>query len=162
MYCQKTIIIHGKIFCMVVKPSWPSATCHPYSPHWLDFHYFLCSVKQGNLWIIYWKGCRREKSWPILRYYPSVCLKQLRNTTKTLSQNSQPPGPDFNLTLPEYEAGMLTCLHKVGKIFLKSSSANIAERWSNDEEPDLLWYEIHNTIQCRIRNIEAHWFRYNK
>jgi hypothetical protein len=30
-----------------------------------------------------WKGCGRKWLWPNLRYYPSVCLEELRKTMKT-------------------------------------------------------------------------------
>jgi hypothetical protein len=51
----------------------------------------------------------RKWLWPILRY-SSIFLEYLRKTAKTLSQNSQPPGPDFNVRPVEYEAGVLTSL----------------------------------------------------
>jgi hypothetical protein len=44
----------------------------------------------------------------ILRYYPSICLEELRKTMKNLSRDSQSPGRDLNPGHPEYEAGVLT------------------------------------------------------
>jgi hypothetical protein len=55
-----------------------------------------------------WKGCGRKRSWPSLRYYPSIFLQELRKTTKILSQDSWSLGRDLNPGLPEYEAGVLT------------------------------------------------------
>lgn len=31
-----------------------------------------------------WKGCRKKRSWPMLRYYPGICLEGLR-TSKNIS-----------------------------------------------------------------------------
>jgi hypothetical protein len=44
----------------------------------------------------------------ILRYYPGVCLKGLRKTTKTLSQDNRSPGRGLYPGPPEYEVGVLT------------------------------------------------------
>jgi hypothetical protein len=52
------------------------------------------------------KGFGRKRSWP--RYYPRTCLKELRKSLKTLSQDSRSPGRDLNPGPPEYEAGVLT------------------------------------------------------
>jgi hypothetical protein len=45
---------------------------------------------------------------PVLRYYPSICLEELRKTTKTLSPDSLSPERDLNPGPPEHEAGVLT------------------------------------------------------
>jgi hypothetical protein len=42
------------------------------------------------------KGYGRTQSWPNLKYYPGTCLG-LRKTIKTISQDSQSPGPGLNL-----------------------------------------------------------------
>jgi hypothetical protein len=55
-----------------------------------------------------YKGCGRKRSCLNLRYYPDICLDVLRNTTKTLSQDSRSPGQDLNPGPPEYETGALT------------------------------------------------------
>jgi hypothetical protein len=55
-----------------------------------------------------WKGCERKRSWPNLRYYPSICLEGPRKTVQNLSQDSWSPGRDLNPRPPEYEAGVLT------------------------------------------------------
>jgi hypothetical protein len=47
-------------------------------------------------------------SGPILRYYDSICLEELRKNTKALSQDSQFPGRELNPRPPEYETGELT------------------------------------------------------
>jgi hypothetical protein len=44
------------------------------------------------------------------RYKPGICLDGLRETTKTLSQDSVSPGRYLNPRSPEYEAGLLTTL----------------------------------------------------
>jgi hypothetical protein len=55
-----------------------------------------------------WKGCGKKRSWPNLRYYPSICLEGLRKTTKNLSQDTRSPVRDLNPGPPEYEEGVLT------------------------------------------------------
>jgi hypothetical protein len=32
------------------------------------------------------KGFERKQSWPKLRYYPDICMEELRKTTKDLGQ----------------------------------------------------------------------------
>jgi hypothetical protein len=32
--------------------------------------------------MVNWKGFRRERSWPNLGYYPSICLEELRKAKK--------------------------------------------------------------------------------
>jgi hypothetical protein len=44
----------------------------------------------------------------ILRHYHDIRLKELIETTKNLSQVSRFSDLDFNLLLPEYEAGVLS------------------------------------------------------
>jgi hypothetical protein len=44
-----------------------------------------------------WKGRVRKRSWPNLRYYTGICLEELRETTKNLTQDSRSPGQDLNL-----------------------------------------------------------------
>jgi hypothetical protein len=51
-----------------------------------------------------WEGCGRKRSCSNLRYYPSICLYELRRTTKNLSQDSRYPSRDLNLGLPEYKS----------------------------------------------------------
>jgi len=49
--------------------------------------------------MIRWKWCGRKRLWLIFRYYPTVRLKGLRNSTKALNQgrwapiSEQKPGP---------------------------------------------------------------------
>jgi hypothetical protein len=64
-----------------------------------------------------WEGFRRKKSWPNLRYYPGICLKELRKTMKGFSQDSKFLGRDLNGGPPEYEE----CLkdYDVQSVFLK-------------------------------------------
>lgn len=45
-------------------------------------------------------GCGRKRSWPIERYYLSICLERLKNTWKNLSQDSLSPDRDFSPGLP--------------------------------------------------------------
>jgi hypothetical protein len=54
-----------------------------------------------------WKGCARKQLWPNLRYYPGICLVELRNTTK-LSQNTQFPSLNLNPRPPEYKEILTT------------------------------------------------------
>jgi hypothetical protein len=47
------------------------------------------SISQDSLcpnWDFNWKGCGRTWSWPIFRYYPGICLEDLRKAMKNLSQ----------------------------------------------------------------------------
>jgi hypothetical protein len=44
----------------------------------------------------------------ILRCYPSICLGELRNGTRDLTEDSRSADPDLNLGPPEYEARVLT------------------------------------------------------
>jgi hypothetical protein len=53
-----------------------------------------------------WKGCGRKHSWPIL-----VLSQHLPGTSKEHYKSNQESwflGPDFNLRLSEYEAGLLS------------------------------------------------------
>jgi hypothetical protein len=54
-----------------------------------------------------WKGFRRGGRGLILRYYTIICLEELRETTKNLSQDSRSAGRDLNPGLPDYEARVL-------------------------------------------------------
>jgi hypothetical protein len=55
-----------------------------------------------------YKGCGSNRSWPNLRYYPSICLEGLRTTMTNLAQNSRSPGRYLNPGSPKYKAGVLT------------------------------------------------------
>jgi hypothetical protein len=50
----------------------------------------------------------KKWSWHNFGYYSSTCLEELRQTMKTISQDSWSMGWDLNLELPEYSAGLLT------------------------------------------------------
>jgi hypothetical protein len=39
---------------------------------------------KGDKWMMNWKGCRRKRLWPDLRYCPGICLDGLRITAKNL------------------------------------------------------------------------------
>jgi hypothetical protein len=55
-----------------------------------------------------WKGYGRKWSWPNFRYYPGICVEELRKTMKNLIQySSWSLNLDLNLGPPEYEAGEL-------------------------------------------------------
>jgi hypothetical protein len=58
--------------------------------------------------MINWKGCGRKWLWPILKYYPSISLEELRKATQNFSQDSKSLGQDLNPRPSEYEAGVLT------------------------------------------------------
>jgi hypothetical protein len=54
-----------------------------------------------------------ERMWmEVVRAYfkvlSSICLQGLKKTMKNLSQDSQSPGQELDLGVPEYEARMLT------------------------------------------------------
>jgi hypothetical protein len=60
---------------------------------------------------MYWKGCGRKHSWPVL-----VLFQHLLAITKKHSKINQESlfwSPDFNLILPEYEAGLLSLYYSV-------------------------------------------------
>jgi hypothetical protein len=44
-----------------------------------------------------------KKAVVALWYYPGTCLEKLKNTTKTLNQDSRSAGRDLNPGSPEYE-----------------------------------------------------------
>jgi hypothetical protein len=44
-----------------------------------------------------WKGSGIKRSWPNSKEISSICLEELRKTTKTLSQDSRYPSLDSNL-----------------------------------------------------------------
>jgi hypothetical protein len=46
-----------------------------------------------------------------LRYYPDICLEELKKTTKTLNQDSRYPGRDSNREPPKYKSKQLS-LHQ--------------------------------------------------
>jgi hypothetical protein len=54
-----------------------------------------------------WKGCRRKKSWPNLRYYLDICLERLWKSMKNLRHDRWSSGQDLNPGPPEYK-GVLT------------------------------------------------------
>jgi hypothetical protein len=51
-----------------------------------------------------WEECTRT----ILRYYPSISLKKLKETTKKLSEEIKPKDQQMNLGHPEHKAEELT------------------------------------------------------
>jgi hypothetical protein len=52
-----------------------------------------------------WKGFGSKRSWPNLRYYPSLCRDGLRKITKNLTQDSRSPCRYLNPGPPKYVAG---------------------------------------------------------
>jgi hypothetical protein len=46
--------------------------------------------------MIHWEGCGKKRSWSNLRYYPGICLEELRKTMKILGQDIQYPAQDLN------------------------------------------------------------------
>jgi hypothetical protein len=66
--------------------------------------YYIASVMwKDDTWMINWKGCGRNRSWPNFRNYPGIWLGKLRETTKNLSQDSRSPGKAFKRDLPNTE-----------------------------------------------------------
>jgi hypothetical protein len=53
--------------------------------------------------MVNWKGCRRKRSWPILRYGPRT-----EENTKKSCQDSPTLDSDLKPGPPKYEAGVLT------------------------------------------------------
>lgn len=54
--------------------------------HFIVYRLFnddACSSAWKDLWIMNWKGSGRKQSWPNLRYYPGICLEELRKITRT-------------------------------------------------------------------------------
>jgi hypothetical protein len=91
---------------------------------------------RGWQWVMNWKECGRKRSWPNLRYYPNICLEDLRKSTKNLSQDSRYPGWDLNPGPPEYDAGVLNC----------STPCHIEVSW-NQRTP------LQNTLRGTVQNI---------
>jgi hypothetical protein len=54
-----------------------------------------------------WTGCGRQRSWPNLRHYSSICLDGLRKITD-LGQDSMSEDRELNLGTPEYERVLTT------------------------------------------------------
>jgi hypothetical protein len=54
-----------------------------------------------------WRVHERKRLWPILRYYPGICLEGLWKTTKNVSRYSRSPGRDLNPGPSKYEVGVL-------------------------------------------------------
>jgi hypothetical protein len=51
---------------------------------------YMYSVNwQDDQWIVNWKGWERNRQWLNIRQRPEMCLKELRNATKGLSQAGQ-------------------------------------------------------------------------
>jgi hypothetical protein len=80
----------------ILKISWESCTNDMLKLH--AVHKLLCSIKKWKAdgWMMNWKGCGRKWLWPKLRYYPNICLEELRRTTETLSHGSRWLGWDLN------------------------------------------------------------------
>jgi len=58
-----------------------------------QLHKLTCRASMGQrLRILNWKLCGKKRSWPILRYFPSIFLDELRKFRKQISQNNQPLG----------------------------------------------------------------------
>jgi hypothetical protein len=55
-----------------------------------------------------WEGSARNRSGHNLRYYPKICLEELRKITRNLSQNSRSQGRDLIVGPLEYKAGVPT------------------------------------------------------
>jgi hypothetical protein len=53
------------------------------------------------------EGCVLLRSCPILRYYTSICLEELRRITKDIIQDSWPLDRYSNPIISEYEAEVL-------------------------------------------------------
>jgi hypothetical protein len=75
------------------------------------------------------EGCGRGL---ILRYYPDICLEELRQITKNLSHYSLSPGRELNLGPPEYGVRVVTTRVKMGVDVTGSGSFSMAsfEMWS--------------------------------
>jgi hypothetical protein len=84
-----------------------------------------------NEWWI-WKGLEGSGLGLILRYYHGIRLEGLRETMKTLSQDSRSPGRDFNPGPRENEARVLKTHSPttLGKSVYKSPwNRNFLESW---------------------------------
>jgi len=63
-----------------------------------------------------WKGCRRRWSWPHLRYYPHICMKGLKETTKSRKDGCC-LGWDWTQHLPNTELGATISTTKFMPVF---------------------------------------------
>jgi hypothetical protein len=54
-----------------------------------------------------WRGCRRKRSWSILRHCPKICVEELRKTMKKFIQDSPRYGRCPNRVPPEYNSEVL-------------------------------------------------------
>jgi hypothetical protein len=57
---------------------------------------------QNYRWIMNWNRCGRKRSWPILRYYPGLCLKEWWRPIEGLCHVSWCFGWDSKHEPPEY------------------------------------------------------------
>jgi hypothetical protein len=53
------------------------------------------------------KGCGRNKSYLILRYYSGICLEEMKRTVKHINGDSRCPDRDSNRPLPKYKSEAL-------------------------------------------------------
>jgi hypothetical protein len=46
----------------------------------------VCYIASNGMMIVSveFERCEKKQSWPVLRYYPNICLMGLRKTTKDL------------------------------------------------------------------------------
>jgi hypothetical protein len=62
------------------------------------------------------KGYGRKWSCPNSKYYPNICLKGPKKTTKSPGWDSQSRGQELNLEPPKYEGVLITQLRHLPKI----------------------------------------------
>jgi hypothetical protein len=63
-----------------------------------------------------WKECATKWSWPVLNF-PCNYLEGLGKARKNINQDDQSLGPDPNLRLPEYEAGVIITAVNVSVVY---------------------------------------------
>ena len=59
----------------------------------LHCHIFYCLpvcrlVNTVSNWLVKWKGCRRKRQSPELRYCPGICVEGLRKNTRKVGQEN--------------------------------------------------------------------------
>lgn len=105
-----------------------------YSVEWYD-----------ERWMMDWSGYGRKRSWPKSRYYPYMCLQELRRTTGNLNQASRCPGRDSNRSFPEYHFKLLPLCQPARCIF---RSCNVVSKDNSVFVCFLLREELDFLFRC--------------
>jgi hypothetical protein len=98
-----------------------------------------------------WNGCGRRRSWPNLRYYPSICLEGPKKTTRNLS--GEP------VSGPRFQPG--TSRIQIRSFNHSTKKSGVSEVWlcminldwngKKRSRPDVRWYAA-----IRLENVTSY------